>query len=133
MSRKCYFIYSSFISESYLSEESILFFDHREDVEEPTPIDELEFMTSVLVWGNDQSQLLSEFASWWCKEMGCEPIIDPCEYDFYELSLDRQSNFDQIEVGMWSFNSCFLAFRRGSPKGQSLARDFLMESELVIN
>lgn len=111
----------------------ILIHDEEQDVERDISMDELNFMTTLVVNSIEPELVLEQFKEWWDDNAGGRIELELLTMDIRNLNTDRAEYVKNMEQNEWSIKNCFIAYPLNSPSAYKVAREIVVESELAIH
>ena len=121
--------------EAFTEEDSVLLVEtgaESQDMDNPIPLDDLWFMTTLLVNASEAEPAVSEFREWWGSQVGGHVSLELLAEHPTQLSRSRAESLAEIERGAWSFRTSFMAFAEKCDEARVAARKFICEAELSI-
>ncbi len=130
-----YLLVSDFYPEDWADNDSLLLVEAEMESssdEMEISLDELSFMTTVLVNSIEPESAMENLRSWWSVNATGEFSVELLATDESQLDQSRFLEFKKLKAGEWSLKTNFVAFLRNSKKAYGEAKKIICESELCI-
>jgi hypothetical protein len=127
-----YFLLIADKCPSHLADDEFLLMRDEEQDLDDIKIDELSFMTTLVINSIEPEPILKEFKEWWNDNVGGNVALELLTTDINTLNSERAAYVQSLEPGEWSIKNSYVAYPSVSHQAYESAREIVVASEFSI-
>jgi hypothetical protein len=121
---------NNFPSEFADGDSVILIQDENNDAE--VNVEDLVFMTTLVVNARNDQKALEEFSTWWQQNTEGEYELELLTEEVEHLNEERKEFVGSLSENEWSLKDSFMAYGRNDLESFNYAKEIILESEFRV-
>lgn len=128
---KYYLLRTNIFPNEFADGDSVILIQDEESDPE-VDVNDLVFMTTLVVNAIEDQKVLQEFAAWWQQNAEGEYELELLTEELEHLNEERKEFVGSLRQNEWSLKDVFMAYEKSDIESFNYAKEIIIESELIV-
>ena len=128
---KYYLLKTNIFPNEFADGESVILIQDEENDSE-VEVNDLVFMTTLVVNAIDDRKALEEFTAWWQQNAEGEYELELLTEEIEHLNKERKEFVGSLNENEWSLKDAFMAYEKNDIESFNYAKEIILESEFKV-